>query len=175
MRAFLDIETSGLDPFEHEIIEVAYLLERADVLGARTVQFSLLFDHSKAETMALEVNGWGTREFAPLIKDHREAAAKLAFDLKDAIIVGNAVHFDTEFITHFIRRYAPALDSRPWDHRLVDLKSLAAGRIRIDPAELNSDAIGRHFGVPLPRDAHSALADARWNRELYHAMGLFHK
>lgn len=168
---FLDLETSGLDPVDDEPIEFGIVGP-----GAAEWTFSVPFDEAKASPEALKVNGWGQREFAPLIPDARDAAVKLWGYLGGnpaPVLVGNAVHFDASFVREFIRRHAPALNPEPWDHRLVDLKSLAAGRIGVDPRSLTSAAIGRHFGVPLPDDAHTAIVDARWNRDLFYAMGLY--
>jgi DNA polymerase III alpha subunit (gram-positive type) len=163
---FLDLETSGLDPAVHEAIEFGLVFE-----DGSDAAFSVAFDVERASPKALEVNGYGEREFAPALP-WRTAAITLHGALKGAVVVGNAVHFDLAFTSAFIRRHS-SLDPQPWDHRAVDLKSLAAGRIGIDPRKLTSGAIGRHFGEPLPEDAHSALADAHWNRRLYNAMGLY--
>ena len=167
---FLDLETSGLDPVEHEPIEFG-------IVGPDTFEwtFSVPFDLGKASPEALEVNGWGAREFAPPWGSGTpiEAAVSLHSHLSGRVLVGNGVHFDAAMVREFIRRHAPALNPAPWDYRLVDLKSLAAGRIGVDPRDLSTAAIGRHFGVPLPDDAHTAIVDARWNRDLFYAMGLY--
>lgn len=173
MKAFIDIETSGLDPFKHEVIEVAYILDPGPRRGeSREEAFSLSFDESSADPKALEINGWGKRTFAPRIS-RSQAAAKLKKDLFAAVPVGNGVHFDMEFLGHFLRDWC--VIKRPWSHRYVDLKSLAAGKLGIDPELLPTDVIAGELDVPLHKEeAHTALGDARWNRRLYYALGLVH-
>lgn len=159
--AFLDIETSGLDPVVHEPIEVAYLLEPE----GRVVNVSLDFNFKTAEPKALEVNGYGKREFAPSA-DNAEFAVQLSKDLHDRAIIGNNVQFDMNFLREFLRRHAMI---PTWRHSVIDLKAIAGGVLGIEPP-WHIDTLCEKLGADPPgANQHTALGDAIWNREFYQA------
>lgn len=169
-RVFFDIETSGLDPFLHEIIEVGYVIEdeRGHVVAEEA--FSLPFDEAIADSAALKVNGWGKRAFAIQI-DHAAAAPKMMRDFAGATMVVNALQFDLTFASAYLHEHGMPNVS-PWSHRSIDLKSVTAGVLGIDPAQLTTGAIMRHFGL-TNANAHTALADAWFNRDWFYALRLY--
>lgn len=196
---FLDIETSGLDPNYHEPIEVGMVTDDPDA-GYMEVEFSLAFDASRASPEALEINGFGQRQLAPLQSDRDAGAILMRWfgwdeipdeEATDAegpgadtvhvwikqnpvILVANHVAFDASFLAAWMRRQNLPV---PWGKHAWDLPSLMAGRLGLAPPVSTGDII-RHFKVePMRRGDqkfHSALEDARWNREVYRQLGLWH-
>ena len=164
---FFDIETSGLDPFWNEVIEFGYVIERDGDLISEA--YSVPFDMEHADEQALEINGWGKREFAPVISTFA-AAQRLWSDLRDATMVVNSLQFDLTFTSVFLSRQGAK--PSPWDHRGVDLKSVTAGKLGIAPNLLTTGAIKRHFNIPQSGE-HTALGDAWFNYEWYKALGLW--
>lgn len=160
----VDIETSGLDPCVHDVIEVGWCKKDGDY-GA----FSLPFDESKASPRALEVNGWGVREFAVQVTVvHALDVLSCLFE-DGAMLVASPAHFDVGFLEQLFRSEEM---SPPWNHRsIIDIKSYALGSFQIQ-TDLKNKEIARLFDLdPLPEDeAHSALNDAVWQAELFRGL-----
>lgn len=163
--AVIDVETGGLDPHRHPLIEVAYVLED----GAEEA-FSLPFDVALCSPEAMAVNGWGKREFAPEVT-HYQAMDILRRDFRDRLLVASPVHFDIGFLEAWWNRNTAR--RTPWNHRaMVDLKSYACGVLGVmEP--LKNSAISDILGIKDTSD-HSALADARWTAEMFRALLDFH-
>lgn len=174
---FLDIETTGLDPIRHEILEVAMIKRTDSVPGAdQEVTFSLNIDPLAAEPRALEVNRYEERKDALAEAQVPDSfASRILFGtLKDAIVIGNNPQFDLRFIEAFLRRNAfevlgigMPFTPTPWNYHPVDLKALVAGKLGLGEPPWSTKQIARESGVPLPEDAHAAFADAAWNRDVY--------
>lgn len=162
--AFLDLETSGLYPAQHEIVEVGIVL---DVDGDVTDEFtcSLPFDLAAAAPQALEVNGWGKRPF-PAEMDSAEAVARVDAMTRDAFMVGNCPWFDDAFLRVWFAAHGR---SPGWHYHLVDVENLIAGKLGLRPP-WNSETVSEAVGISVPTDQHAALADARWSRDLYYAV-----
>jgi len=164
--AYLDIETTGLDPWRHQILEVAIIHAPDDAV----VHFSLPIDLTRADPRALEVNKYHQRlpELRQIQVTSPDAVRLMQEALGDRNIVGNNVQFDCRFIEHFFRQYGPSeINATPWRYHIVDLKALVAGRYRLGPAPWKTDDVVRCTGVDLPSNYHSALADAYWNKAVY--------
>lgn len=163
--AVIDVETGGLDPYRHPLIEVAYILE-----DGTEVAFSLPFDPVICSPEAMAVNGWGKREFAMELS-HSEAMGLLQADFRDRLLIASPVHFDIGFIEAWWKRHTNR--RTPWNHRaMVDLKSYACGVLGVmEP--LKNSAISDILGIKDTSD-HSALADARWTAEMFRALLDFH-
>lgn len=171
MIAFIDIETSGIDPLQHEVIEVGVVVaEHRDIKD--TLEFSLPFDLEKAQPKALEVNGWGEREFAPQL-DHLEAVKKL-----DEFWDAWEPEVTTSWHTHFDFPFLQAWHSRlgyphPWGHRSVlDMPSLVMGRMGVCAAE-SQRAVMKRLGLVEWENQHRALADAQAVFNVYCALELW--
>jgi DNA polymerase III alpha subunit (gram-positive type) len=162
--AFVDLETSGLDPLTHEIIEAAVIVDEDGVVTAE-FECSLPFDEAKAHPRALEVNGWGKREFPPQMKPS-EAAARIAALTDGAFFVGNCPWFDDAFLKALFRQHDVAPS---WHYHLVDVENLIAGKLGLVPP-WDSETVSAAVGIPVPADQHGAMPDARWSRDLYRAV-----
>lgn len=162
-RVAVDLETSGLDPNVHEIIEVGLVWQVHKEV--RTMEFALQFDEERADPAALEVNGWGKREFAPTV-DKRWARDFLMELLNDAHIVGKNPIFDLAFLEKFLHQKSGW--KKPWHHRTVDVGALCMGRFRLlDPPD--TGVVESLTGVRIPENKrHSALADAQWAWDVLH-------
>jgi DNA polymerase III alpha subunit (gram-positive type) len=161
--AFVDLETSGLEPLTHEIIEAAVLL---DVDGEIVAEFecSLPFDVQRANPNALEINGWGARPFPPQVKPSK-AVARIASLTDGAFFVGNCPWFDDAFLKALFRQH----DVVPsWHYHLVDVENLIAGKLGLIPP-WDSKRVSEGVGIAVPVDQHGAMPDARWSRDLYYA------
>jgi hypothetical protein len=144
-HAFLDIETTGLDPLVNEPLEVAYIL----MPEAITVHYSLSVDLDRASEVALQVNGYGIRSFPDPWKAFY-AWKRLEQDLKDRVIIGNNVRFDLEFLVEFMRRTDPERGYHtPWQHHPVDVKALVGGALQLAPP-WHTETIEERLGVRPP-------------------------
>lgn len=158
----VDIETSGLDPHVHEVIEIGMVSWKGEEWSC-----SLPFDIDKASPKALEVNGWGTREFAPSVKPMQALnTMHKAFYKTGALIIASPAHFDVGFLEALFRKNA--LDP-PWGHRsVIDLKSFACARMGV-LTDLKNAEIARMFDVEDTSD-HTALGDALYTARLWRAL-----
>ena len=158
--AFVDVETTGLDPARHELLEIAVVrvdprklvvLEETDV----RVQPTNLAD---ADPESLRVNGYTPDSWdgaLPLA----EALDRVAPVLDGAILAGHNVGFDRAFLEAAWRstgRSAPSLD-----YHVLDTVTLAWPLLRAAQIDsLSLSAVAAHLGLERARP-HRALADAR--------------
>lgn len=157
----VDIETSGLDPAYHDIIEVGIVAANGNERS-----FSLKFDLANADSKALEVNGWGHREFAPQVDKHHALRVLLEAFEGGALLVASPAHFDVGFLEQLFRR--EGMDP-PWSHRsVIDLKSFACARFGV-LTDLKNSEISRLLDIEDTSD-HTALGDARWTAQLMHEL-----
>ncbi|MYU24512.1 exonuclease domain-containing protein [Streptomyces sp. SID8352] len=186
--AFVDTETTGLDPFLHDAWEIAVIL-RADGQDQEHI-LRIEPDLTNATPEALRINRFHARTADPAwVWDKREAAARRLHPLLDgAVLVGSNPAFDAEMLTHLLGRYFD--QPRPWHYRTIDTTTLAVGalygraaeRTRADCDATWYSKVARAVGwpwhsrdvsrlvqvePPAPDVAHTALGDARWVRDLW--------
>ena len=158
--AFLDIETTGLDPERHEIIEIA--VQRVDPVTLhplRTLNMKVHPEHLEtADPVALRVAGFepaAWRLSRPLDHALREAAPLLA----GALVAGHNVGFDWRFLERNYRRRGlplPMVDYHRLDTASLAWPLLSSGELR----SLSLDSLCTYFGIPRP-SPHRALADVK--------------
>mgnify|MGYP001603489745 CR=1 FL=1 len=164
---FLDTETTGLDPTRHEVWEIAIIEADSDAMHHWIVSVQ---DLLSADPDALRVNKYYERLFNPPEKSLSiqtptfALAIEIATLLLNKTIIGNKPSFDTAFLDAFLRRQGvvPA-----WNRSLVCVKSLVGGKLGLEPP-YDTKKIAEAIGVPLPKYAHTARADATWVRDVYH-------
>jgi DNA polymerase III epsilon subunit-like protein len=193
--AFLDTETTGLDPFLHDAWEIAVVL-RVDGQDEEHT-FRIQPDLTNATAEALRINRYHERVSDPAwVWDDRETAARQLYALLDgAVLVGSNVAFDAEMLTHLLGRYFD--QPRPWHYRTVDIVTLAVGSLYGRAAEWTrkdcdatwfskvAKAVGwpwhthdvsRLVEVEPPAEniRHTALGDALWARDVHDAVTVPH-
>lgn len=186
--AFGDCETTGLDPFLHDPWEIAIVL-RVDGGPDEEHVFRIKPDLTNADPEALRLNRFHERTSAPdWVWDDRETAARQLHQLLDgAVLVGSNPAFDAEMLTHLLGRYFD--NPRPWHYRTVDVITMAAGSLYGRAAERARHGIAAWFSritsilgwpwksydvsnlvavdPPAIEEAHTALPDARWVRDMW--------
>lgn len=171
--AFVDTETTGLDPDRHHIWEVGLILRDTDTDEPDTEyvwQFEV--DLSTADAKALEVGRFHDRYATDadgyvvewLRRDWAETFARLTWG---AHLVGAVVSFDEERLRRLLRGSGQCPG---WYYHLVDVEALAAGVLRVQPP-WSSRELWRLMNVSVPEDErHTALGDARVVRDVYDAV-----
>ena len=157
--AFIDLETTGLDPACHEILEAAVI--RVDGGTLAEIDHTDVRVHPEriedASPEALRINGYAPEAWkdAASLGQALEWIAPL---LDGAVLAGHNPGFDRAFLEAGCRRTGIAPPA--WDHHLLDTASLAwplfaSGRL----ASLSLDAVCAHLGI-VRKERHRALADA---------------
>jgi len=171
--AFIDLETTGLDPEIHEIIEVGCIIVRQipregmgpTVEVAEEFVFKVRPEHIEdADPEALAINGYseeGWKDARPL----KEVLEILAKKTKGTIMVGQNVTFDWVFLEKaFVQ-----MDIKPRMHfHRIDLIPMAFVKLYNDPnaQKFSLEALAQYFGV-TNKKAHTALSDTRTTFEIY--------
>ncbi len=166
--AFIDTETTGLDPFKHELIEIGLVLVKQGITGLEVVEeYDLLIHPTRikdADPQALRVNQYDPSEW----KDAytlEEAMQIVSQKTKDTIMVAHNVTFDYSFLEKAFQSTG-ALNQMHY-HRL-DTISIAYGLLKnekqVDHFSLHE--LCKYFGIENKKE-HRALSDARATFELY--------
>ncbi|MGW9058858.1 3'-5' exonuclease [Streptomyces sp. NPDC055733] len=198
--AFVDTETTHLDPQHGDAWEIAVIRRREDGVDSEYL-WQVRPDLATADPEALAVgkyhdrfsvpDGWDAAEYFPAdVSPLRLKLPEMLFDLQDAladtVIVGSNPGFDVAFLTKLLRAHKRKL---PWHYRPVDIATLVAGSrfgmaktIRtfggkpgpndVPTLPFSSREMSRFVGVEPPGDetAHTALGDARWARDVFDAV-----
>lgn len=159
---FVDVETTGLDPDRHELLEVAAIRVDGVHLEPVTRFFTARIRPSApgiagADLRALEVNGYTAELWADAIS-LEEAMQQLAPVLEGAMVAGHNVRFDWAFLSRALAQCR--LPVPETYHLLLDTASLAwllvtTGRTQ----SLSLDAACTALGISRP-SPHRALDDA---------------
>jgi len=181
--AFFDIETTGLDPHKHEILEVAVILEEAPAIEYGSIgEFKNYKDPSligweckirpdriqDAEPAALRVNGYTEAKWEHSLPA-RQVLPMLVNLLEDNIIIGhNLASFDIQFLKSHAKRLGIDISRLPY--RYVDTYTLAHEHLwHSGLKKLNLDNVCRFLGIESTK-AHTAIGDVERIRKVYHRL-----
>lgn len=170
--AFIDTESTGLDPDEHELISIGAVLVRQDWSGEKPAfqiaeEFELKIKPERiedADRVSLRVNKYDPADwvFAYTLP---EAMKILSEKTKDAIMVSHNVAFDYMFLEKAFR--TTGVENKMHYHKL-DTISIAFAKLhgRGDINQFSLRSLCEKFGIEN-KSAHTALSDARATFLLY--------
>lgn len=174
---WLDIETTGLDPGTHEIIEIAVVLTDFSLSERKRLESKVLPAHIEtASAEALKINGYDAEIWAakgrPLASVIGDIAKMIPYKERAIPAGHNIVGFDLPFLRAAFKatgKFCPlsywALDTYP----LAVSYMVQSGLDEDALPNLKLTTLSDHFGVKHD-GAHTALADAIANIEVYRRM-----
>lgn len=163
--AFIDIETTGINVLEHEIIQVGCVLTDNN-LNIKE-EFEIKIKPQKienADPIALKVNHYQEENWQDAYSE-KEAMKILAKKLKDCIMVGQNVAFDAGFLEYVFAKND--LTNTMHYHKL-DTISIAWAKLHGEPDmdHFSLREMCKRFDIKN-ENPHNALSDARATYELY--------
>jgi DNA polymerase III subunit epsilon len=165
--AFVDVETTGLDPSQHEIIEICVVRENADG-ETRTFYTKIHPEHlDRADPEALRVNGYSDELWRSSPGASEPLVGELRDILRDTVVVGHNVEFDLAFIKPLWESFYTDYPSR-W----IKIDTTTLVHEHLMPCGLKSYrlvAVREFLGWSL-LDAHTADRDVSDTRRLYHLL-----
>lgn len=167
--AFIDIETTGVIPGKHEIIELACVLVDEDGNGGFKIinEFEMKVKPTHLETAeeeALRINGYNDGDWL-FACSLAEAMGHLAKKCDGAVMVAQNVSFDYAFIERALFETGTA---DPFFYAKLDTIPMAFVRHK-DNSKLTSytlRSLCEFYGIKNTQ-AHTALADARATFEVF--------
>lgn len=191
--AFVDTETTGLDPDRHQIWEVALIVDDQEF------RWFLPVDLGRAEPVALTIGGYHERHPQRFGSDEAISDTDFAYPSQFAPdfaaltrgchLVGAVISFDEERLRKLLRSNGACPE---WHYHLIDVEALAVGYlagvsdalvrygrasapdgVQAAPVGLpwKSEDVSRLLGVdPEQFNKHTALGDARWAKAIYEAV-----
>jgi len=157
--AVVDIETTGLDPHKHEIIEIA-ILTNDEQYYAKVLPLNLEY----ADPKALEINGYNEKNWYGAISAS-VVAQKTSHLLEGRIIIGHNPSFDMSFLFELWDLY----NCKPYiDRRYIDTVVLAREHLP-KCRSYSLDNIRLYLGWDRLAN-HTALVDAWDTRKLFESL-----
>ncbi len=172
--AFVDLETTGLHPLKHEIIEIGVVraTQGKDQNGRPTLTY---LDEREialkplriedADPKSLEINQYHKRDWTHAVAQH-EGLSALALYLDGCVFVAQNVTADWSFLLASGERHGVPFEHVVHYHKL-DLASMVFGKFYATPDlyKFSLREMSVHFQVANTR-AHTALSDARTTFEI---------
>ena len=173
---YFDVETTGLNEWKNDIIQLAWIVEINGEIRDTGVTHVRPFDFTTIEPKALETNGMKLEELKdfPHPQEVHDGLLQLLgkyvnkYDKGDKFHpAGYNVRFDVGFLQNFFKKNNDKYYGSWFNWKLVDpLAKLYEmdyeGRISLPDYKLST--VCAHFGIPLM--AHDALSDIKATWEL---------
>jgi len=163
---FIDIETTGLDPLQHEIIEIACLVVNPQTLEIRKEYHRKVQpEHLEtADPASLEVNKYSPKAWHEA-KSLKEVLKELNSLAPGGQFIGYNVSFDRSFIENAAREYGMMLN---FDYHWIDVMSLVYFESLSDKRleRLKLTHVCEIWGIPLKK-AHTAMGDVKATLAVY--------
>jgi DNA polymerase III epsilon subunit-like protein len=163
--AWLDVETTGLDPVDNDIIEFAGVREDT----GQALHLYIWPDRPEnAHPQALQVNGysieaWEQRKAVSMGK----ALPQITSFLADSILAGQNVSFDEGFIKQTMKRYG---NTDKIGYHKLDIVTLAIVHLRLlGLKKVRLHHVCNVLGISNEGE-HTAVADVRRARAAYRAL-----
>ncbi len=155
----VDLETTGLNPTRHEIIEVGMLIVRQpdlEVVEAYEAKIKPLHIET-ATSEALEVNGYNELEWENA-RNIKEVLQEVADKAADCIICNHNVSFDWSFLLEGFTKYNI---KHSFDYHMYDIASMIWLKLSdTDLPRLNLNITAQFLGIESEPSQHSALNGA---------------
>ncbi|MEA1929409.1 MAG: 3'-5' exonuclease [Patescibacteria group bacterium] len=171
--AFIDLETTGLDPEKHEIIEVGGLIvkqiprsgkgPRVEVIDE--FEFKVKPEHIEtAEPEALRVNGYNDADWL-FASDLEQVMRAVGEKTTGANMVAQNVLFDWGFLEKAFKK--TGVENKMHHHRM-DVITIAFTKLYNDELvqRFYLGALADYYGLKNEK-AHTALADIKVTFEIY--------
>ena len=161
--AFVDLETTGLDPSRHDIVEVAVLRVDARTLEVLAEYQTLVAPErlDDAQPEALAICGFSKAAWTNAVS-LREALLAVAPLLEGALVAGHNVGFDWAFLEAGFRRAGFALPNV--DYHRLDTASLAWPLVVTgELPSMSLEPLAKLLGLERPHP-HRARATRRCHR-----------
>lgn len=163
---FVDLETTGLDPRKHEIIQIgALVVSQPDFEVVKKWEVKVKPEHLEtASAEALKMVNHDPKKWkeAVLIKQALEEFNQLA---KDGMLIGYNISFDWMFLeTNFVRHKIKPT----FDYHCLDIPSMIFLALYKDlPEKIRLGHITKHFGLSRKSETHDALEDAELTHQIF--------
>jgi DNA polymerase-3 subunit epsilon len=161
---FFDCETGGLDPVNHDMVEVAVIL--TDPTGKTVLDKyeARVFPKLPVGPKAAAINGYTTEKWASEAIDLGPAMIKMLTMARDSIFCSHNTPFDWGF---FSAAMAQRGQSWPGDYHKIDTVALSTPLLKFGHVvNLKLETLAAHFGIPHT-NAHRAMPDAHACHQLY--------
>ena len=179
---FFDVETTGLDPAVHDIVQLAYIIDRDGEIVDTGDLYLRPSPGGSIDPDALRVQGRTLEQvmaFPPASDAYHTLIGRLSlhidkFNRADKLypVAYCGIQFDYPFLQNFFKRQDDPFFGSWYNHRVIDpivlARTLDFKDILVSP-DLKLHTVCESFGVPLSQ-AHDALADVTAMRELFYKM-----
>ncbi len=163
--AFVDIETTGLDVLQHEIIEIGVVITTPALKVIEEFELKIKPEHIKnANKTSMKINHYN-EEVWQSASSLDKAMKIFAKKVKDCIMIGHNVAFDAGFLEAAFSRLE--IKNSMHYHKL-DTVSIAWAKLHREPdlEHFSLRELCVRFGIKNEH-SHTALSDARATSELY--------
>lgn len=178
---WIDVETTGINPRTHDIIQLAVLIE---IEGEIREEIELLMrpkNGCKPDPKALEINNRTLEEiqkFAPPEEGLRALKKSLnryvdRFDKSDKFIpAGFYTRFDCDMLRGLFKKNGDKYYGSYFFNAVIDVQTYVARAIAYQKLRLSNyklQTIAEAFGIEIK--AHDAVSDIKATRSLFKALG----
>lgn len=171
--AFIDTETTGLEPEKHELIEIGLVLVEQSLPPGKKITLNILEEFEikikplhleLADPISMGINHY-TEEGWDSGVDLKTAMEKLAEKTVNSIMVGHNVAHDFAFLKHAF--FATKVENRMHYHKL-DTISIAFAKLygETELEKFSLRALCEYLNVEN-KNSHTALSDARATLEVF--------
>lgn len=173
---YLDVESTGLDPQKHDIIQLAYIIEIDGEVKDRGVFHIQPFNYKTIDQSALEISHTTVKDLL-MYPEPREVYKKLTslldkyidkYNKQDKFSPGGFnVNFDKEFLKNFFLKNNDKYFGSYFDYHILDPVTFLylldyKGLLKLENYKLVT--VCKHFNIPI--EAHDALSDIEATRKV---------